>query len=192
MRRLFGSILAVIAVALFAIAPISPANAFPGGIHLHLAGKVGQKAVGSTIIFGAEGLTEAPQAARSGLTPNSCLTLRRSLRAGGPRAYNISPIPSGWKEYCELFGDQSDKAFQIPGSGSFVGHIPLPALPAGEYDLGYFAWPDGGHNGSGTSIALSVSFTVGEDGTFTAFDPACKENLGAGQCLPLQPMPMGD
>ena len=64
MRKTFGSAFALIMVALFTVAPTSPAVAYPGGIHVYIAGKVGQKAVGSTIFFGAEGLTEAPRLAQ--------------------------------------------------------------------------------------------------------------------------------
>jgi hypothetical protein len=181
MKKTFGSAFALIMVALFTVAPMSPATAYPGGIHLHLAGKVGQKAVGSTITFGAEGLTEAPQDA--GQSPNSCLSLNRSLEAGGPRSYDMSPIPSGWNQGCGLFGIGSAKTFQIPGSGSFVGQIPLPALPAGEYGLGYSALPYGA-NEDATSIRLGVWSTIGEDGTFTAIGPACPGILIEGHCSP--------
>ena len=57
---------------------MSPATATAaGGIHLHMAGKVGQKAVGTTIIFGAEGVNNlAPP-----LTASCCFT-RQYIQAG--------------------------------------------------------------------------------------------------------------
>jgi hypothetical protein len=89
-------------VALFTVAPTSPATA-AGGIHLLVAGKVGQKAVGSTIIFGAEGLTEAPQRfttvsgdryTPAGLTPNACLWLTQPNQYG--EWDQLEPAISGW------------------------------------------------------------------------------------------------
>ena len=82
MRKTFGSAFALIMVALFTVAPMSPAVAYPGGTHLNIAAKVGQKAVGSTITCGAEGLTEARQEFPSPLTPNACLWFVQANRYG--------------------------------------------------------------------------------------------------------------
>jgi hypothetical protein len=137
MRKTFGSAFALIMVALFTVAPTSPATAYPGGIHLHIAGKVGQKAVGSTIIFGAEGLTEAPQAG-SELTPNACLWLVQANKYG-ELGYALEPKISGWGP-CAGPGGASGKDIQISASGSLADQIPLPDLPAGKYQINFEDW----------------------------------------------------
>ena len=184
MRKTFGSAFALIMVALFTVAPTSPATAYPGGIHLHIAGKVGQKAVGSTIIFGAEGLTQAPQ--EGILTPNACLWLKASNKYGefeGP----LEPQISGWGP-CAGPGGDSGKDIQIPASGSLADQIPLPDLPAGKYELWFGAWPS---TTVGTSsISLGVAFTIGADGTFTAIGPACAGDRVDGRCLPPMLIPI--
>jgi hypothetical protein len=167
MRKTFGSAFALVMVALFTVAPTSPAAAYPGGIHLHIAGKVGQKAVGSTIIFGAEGLTKAPQAS-SGFTPNSCLIIEQLPGSNGNPTKSLEPAVSGWTQCTNtlFFYSESGKSFQIPASGSFADQVPLPALPAGDYAVEFGALVNGGN-----SAALTVTFTIGADGTFTAFGP---------------------
>ncbi|MDA7715908.1 hypothetical protein N8797_00880 [Pontimonas sp.] len=57
MRKTFGAIATTILVALLTVAPVSPAHADGGAIHLHMAGKVGQKAVGTTIMAGTSAFT---------------------------------------------------------------------------------------------------------------------------------------
>ena len=185
MRKPFGSAFALIMVALFTVAPTSPATAYPGGIHLHIAGKVGQKAVGSTVIFGAEGLTEAPQDATSILTPNACLWLVQADKYGEDFD-QLQPAISGWGP-CAL-GSESGKTIQIPASGSLADQIPLPDLPAGKYQMWFGAWPA---TTVGTnSISLGVAFTIGADGTFTAIGPACGGIEAGGACIqiPLPPI----
>ena len=182
MKKTFGSAFALIMVALFTVAPTSPATAYPGGIHLHIAGKVGQKAVGSTIIFGAEGLTQAPQAG-SDLTPNSCLWFIQANEYG-TMGYPLEPAISGWSE-CEgiIATSESAKNIQIPASGSLADQIPLPDLPAGKYQMWFAAWPS--FNVS-TSVSLGVAFTIGADGTFTAIGPACHGSRFDGMCMPAE------
>ena len=182
MRKTFGSAFALIMVALFTVAPTSPATAYPGGIHLHIAGKVGQKAVGSTVIFGAEGLTEAPQYATSILAPNACLWLGQADNYGD-EFDSLQPAISGWGP-CAL-GNESGKTIQIPASGSLADQIPLPDLPAGKYQMWFGAWPA---TTVGTnSISLGVAFTIGADGTFTAIGPACEGERVDGRCM--RPIP---
>ena len=188
MKKTFGSAFALIMIALFTVAPTSPATAYPGGIHLHIAGKVGQKAVGSTVIFGAEGLTEAPQAHDTGLTPNACLWLVQANEYGA-MGYNLDPKISGWGECggeISMTMTESGKNFQIPASGSLADQIPLPDLPAGKYALWFGAWPAA----TGSSVGLGVAFTIGADGTFTAIGPACAGTEIDGRCMNLPPMPI--
>jgi len=183
MRKTFGSAFALIMVALFTVAPTSPATAYPGGIHLHIAGKVGQKAVGSTVIFGAEGLIEAPQDPTSILTPNACLWLVQANKYG-ELGYPLEPKISGWGP-CAGPGGESGKTIQIPASGSLADQIPLPDLPAGKYQMWFGAWPATtvGIN----SISLGVAFTIGADGTFTAIGPACGGGRVDCQLIPPGP-----
>ena len=193
MRKTFGSAFALIMVALFTVAPTSPATAYPGGIHLHIAGKVGQKAVGSTVIFGAEGLTEAPQRFTTvsghrygtGLTPNACLWLSQANQGEWDQ---LQPAISGWGECEGIISDsESGVNIQIPASGSVADQIPLPDLPAGKYQMSFAAWPS--VNGS-TSISLGVAFTIGADGTFTAIGPACEGERVDGRCFLLPDIPL--
>ena len=180
MRKTFGSAFALLLVALFTVAPTSPATAYPGGIHLHIAGKVGQKAVGSTVIFGAEGLTQAPQYATSILAPNACLWLLQGNKYGevdNP----LEPKISGWGP-CAGPGGESGKTIQIPASGSLADQIPLPDLPAGKYQMWFAAWPTDAVGES--TIVLGVAFTIGADGTFTAIGPACEGERVDGLCMP--------
>ena len=170
MKKTLGSAFALIMVALFTVAPTSPATAYPGGIHLHIAGKVGQKAVGSTVIFGAEGLTEAPQDPTSILTPNACLWLAQADKYGEDFD-PLQPAISGWGP-CAL-GNESGKNIQIPASGSLADQIPLPDLPAGKYQMWFGAFMSYAEYGS--FATLGYDFTIGADGTFTAIGPACQE-----------------
>ena len=196
MKKTFGSAFALIMVALFTVAPTSPATAYPGGIHLHIAGKGGQKAVGSTIIFGAEGLTEAPQRfttvggdryTPTFLTPNACLWLTQPNQYG--EWDQLEPAISGWGECEGIISDsESGVNIQIPASGSVADQIPLPDLPAGKYQMWFAAWPS--VNGS-TSLSLGVAFTVGADGTFTAIGPVSdgiRVDAGGNPSL-VMPMP---
>ena len=175
MKKTFGSAFALIMVALFTVAPTSPATAYPGGIHLHIAGKVGQKAVGSTVIFGAEGLTEAPQPAYSILAHNACLWLEAGNKNG--QFHPLEPQISDWGS-CAGALRTGSKYMQIPASGSLADQIPLPDLPAGEYELWFAAWATAAATGS--SISLGVAFTIGADGTFTAIGRSASE--GATGC----------
>ena len=180
MRKTFGSAFALVMVALFTVAPTSPATAYPGGIHLHIAGTVGQKAVGSTVIFGAEGLTQAPQYATSILAPNACLWLVQADKYGEDFD-QLQPAISGWGP-CAGPGGESGKTIQIPASGSLADQIPLPDLPAGQYQMWFAAWPS--VNGS-TSVSLGVAFTIGADGTFSKIGPACGGREIHGECSPM-------
>ena len=184
MKKTFGIAFALIMVALFTVAPTSPATAYPGGIHLHIAGKVGQKAVGSTIFFGAEGLTEAPQAG-SGMTPNACLSIRQSIRQNGPRTYPLSQPVEGWARCDGSLWGKDGKSFQIPSSGSLAGQIPLPDLPPGQYSLYFEVWPMSlSSEGTANSVNLNFLFTIGADGTFTQIGPACNGVILGGLCTP--------
>ena len=180
MRKTFGSAFALLLVALFTVAPTSPATAYPGGIHLHIAGTVGQKAVGSTVIFGAEGLTQAPQPPNVVLTPNACLWLVQADKYGEDFD-PLEPKISGWGP-CAGPGGASGKDIQIPGSGSLSDQIPLPDLPAGKYQMWFAAWPSDAVGQS--TIVLGVAFTIGADGTFTAIGPACEGERVDGLCMP--------
>ena len=151
-------------VAMSTVAVTQPAVADPedfGGIHLHLAGKVGQKAVLSTIIFGAEGLKGVPQ---NQSAANSCLAITK-YEPGHGMGYSLSPIPEGWGQQCSHPLVWEGKTFQIPASGSFAETVPLPNLPAGGYQLWFGVVADY-PPGKGIPI-LQVVFEIGTDGTFT-------------------------
>jgi len=168
MRKTFGSAFALIMVALFTVAPTSPATAYPGGIHLHIAGKVGQKAVGSTIIFGTEGLTEAPQT----FGPTACLWWTKA-------------VPDGELDQCPVVGSTRNVVgIQIPVSGNYANQIPLPDLPAGKYEMWFVAFPSGSDQGLEFPLVLGVGFTIGADGTFTAIGPACDGIMDGSICFP--------
>ena len=159
MRKTFGSAFALIMVALFTVAPASPATATAAaGIHLHMAGKVGQKAVGTTIIFGAVGLTDVDT------HPNGCLRLTTTNNAGDPPADPVRPIPAGWDNECK-FSEPPALAVAVPAGGNFAGSEALPALPAGLYQLEWGVWQ---RTGGGIQTNLIWQFTIGADGTFTA------------------------
>ena len=164
MRTIFAYAFALMVVAMSTVAATHPAVADPedfGGIHLHLAGKVGQKAVLSTIIFGAEGLKGAPQKQSSG---NSCLAITE-YEPGHGEGYSLSPVPEGWGQQCSHPFPFDGKTFQIPSTGSFAGSVPLPDLPAGGYQLWFGAAADY-PPGKGFP-ELRVIFNIGTDGTFT-------------------------
>ena len=164
MKKTFGSAFALIMVALFTVAPTSPATA-TGGIHLHMAGKVGQKAVGTTIIFGAESVSDVDT------QPNGCLRLTRAINAGDPPTYPVRPIPAGWDNYCK-FADPAALAVHVPAGGNFAGSEALPALPAGEYQLFWWVY----QRTAKLVGTLAWKFTIGDDGTFTAIGavPLCE------------------
>jgi hypothetical protein len=113
MRKTFGSAFALLLVALFTVAPTSPATA-TGGIHLHMAGKVGQKAVGTTIIFGAESVSDVDT------QPNGCVRLTTAINAADPPTYPVRPIPAGWDNYCK-WADPAALAVHVPAGGNFAG-----------------------------------------------------------------------
>ena len=162
MRKTFGSAFALIMVALFTVAPTSPATA-AGGIHLHMAGKVGQKAVGTTIIFGAESVSDVDT------HPNGCLSLTTAINAEDPPVYSIRPIPAGWDNQCK-FSEPAALAVAVPAGGNFAGSEALPALPAGVYQLVWGVWQRTA-NGGELMGPLVWKFTIGADGTFTAIGP---------------------
>ena len=161
MKKTFGSAFALIMVALFTVAPTSPATA-AGGIHLHIAGQVGQKAVGSTIIFGAEGVTDAWQWKGQN---NGCLELKApkelSLPGWGPTSTNSNGVDSACSGPLTQVHD-------VPASGSFAGSLPLPALPAGNYALIYIVSQDPSAAGPDLGLQLQWNFTIASDGTFFA------------------------
>ena len=183
MKKTFGSAFALIMVALFTVAPTSPATA-AGGIHLHMAGKVGQKAVGTTIIFGADRFTNILPAPKSGTanieTPNGCLYLTKSEDG---ETDTVWPEPHGWEHSsCGI----SAQTHNVPASGNLAGSVALPALPAGKYMINWSVfgpWTDDGTTSNSTS--LNWNFTIGGDGTFTAIGPLhqCEESIIG--CLPL-------
>ena len=161
MRKTFGTAFALIMVALFTVAPASPATA-AGGIHLHIAGKVGQKAVGSTIIFGAEGETDALQSQRRN---NGCLSLK------GPKKLSLpgwGPNPSPWQGVVSPCYGPLTQVHNVPTSGSFAGSVPLPALPAGDYSLTFLVLQAPCLNCANFAPQLQWNFTIGSDGTFFA------------------------
>ena len=164
MKKTFAAAVTLMVVAMSAVYATPPAVALPedfGGIHLHLAGKVGQKAVLSTIIFGAEGLKGVPQ---NQSAANSCLAITK-YEPGHGMGYSLSPIPDGWGEQCSHPFVWEGKTFQIPASGSFAETVPLPNLPAGAYQLWFGAVADY-PPGKGNPV-LQVVFEIGTDGTFT-------------------------
>ena len=126
-------------VALFTVAPISPASALgptvneAAAIHLHMAGKVGQKAVGTTIIFGAESVSDVDT------HPNGCLSLTTAINAVDGPVYPVRPIPAGWDNQCK-FSEPAALAVAVPAGGNFEGSEALPALPAGVYQLVWGVW----------------------------------------------------
>lgn len=163
MKKTLSSAFAVMVLAVSAVALTAPAVADPGGfggIHLHVAGKAGQKAVGSTIIFGAEGLKGVPQN-QSG---NSCLAITRSI-VGKGYGMSLSPIPTGWDQQCPKQVPGVGKTFQLPSSGSFAYRVPLPDLPPGEYQLLFSAIADHAP-GTGNPVLL-VSIQIEADGSFS-------------------------
>ena len=181
MRKTFGSAFALIMVALFTVAPASPATA-AGGIHLHMAGKVGQKAVGTTIIFGADRLTDVSPVVstwRESSGPNGCLGLSR-VRS---RSRNVEPVPHGWGDPPQDCWGQYAQVHNVPPSGNLAGSVPLPALPAGEYSISWGVY----QNIRGKTIApqLIWNFTIGDDGTFTAIRavPLCELQMPP-MCIP--------
>ena len=190
MKKTFGIAFALIMVALFTVAPTSPATAYPGGIHLHIAGKVGQKAVGSTIIFGADHFATHPpdQAGANDETPNGLLILKTSSGEGEPRDSEVWPNPDGWNG-----SDGSSQTHNVPASGNLAGSVTLPALPAGEYRITWMVFgpwtaPERGHVGpvqgnltlGNNTISIGTflvwDFTIGSGGTFTAIGavPLCE------------------
>jgi len=198
MRKTFGGAFALIMVALFSVAPASPATA-AGGIHLYMAGKVGQKAVGTTIIFGADRFPTHPpdQAGANDETPNGLLVLTTSSGEGEPRDSGVWPEPDGWRG---SYG--SSQTHNVPASGNLAGSVTLPALPAGEYMLDWTVFgpwraPERGYEGpiqgnltlGNNSISIGTSlvwnFTIGGDGTFTAIGavPLCELQMPP-MCLP--------
>ena len=182
MKKTFCSAFALIMIALFTVAPTSPATAYPGGISFYIAGKVGQKAVGSTVFFGAENLTQAPQHATTYRTPNACLWLEAVNKDG--EFHPLEPQISGWRQCAGPPYATYGKDFQIPASGSLAGQIPLPDLPAGKYYMGFGAWPSPTLGVS--SLILSFPFTIGTDGTFTEFGTDCDGIEDGALCLPIR------
>ena len=173
-------------VALFTVAPTSPATA-AGGIHLHMAGKVGQKAVGTTIIFGADRFTNILPFLKNSDDPNGCLYLTKSEDG---EMDTVWPEPHGWEHsFCGI----SAQTHNVPASGNLAGSVALPALPAGEYMINWTVfgpWIDDGTKSNGTS--LNWNFTIGADGTFTAIGPACDGTMIDGQCSQSPPMDLPD
>ena len=155
--------------------PTSPATA-AGGIHLHMAGKVGQKAVGTTISFGADRLPRVPPAGPG--NPNGCLTLK-----GGSNSLPGWGNPTG----CHAAAAQ---AHNVPASGSLAGSVALPTLPAGKYSLVWEvhqkarATPNPSVYVPGNWVALVWNFTIGADGTFTAIGVGCGGEIVLGKCEP--------
>ena len=182
MRKTFGGAFALIMVALFTVAPTSPAAA-AGGIHLHMAGKVGQKAVGTTIIFGADRFTNILPFLKNSDDPNGCLYLTKSEDG---EMDTVWPEPHGWEHsFCGI----SAQTHNVPASGNLAGSVALPALPAGKYMVNWTVFgPFIGNQSNGTS--LNWNFTIGADGTFTAIGPLhqCEESIIG--CPPLPP-PLG-
>jgi hypothetical protein len=167
MKKTFGSAFALIMVALFTVAPTSPATATAtAGIHLHMAGKVGQKAAGTTIIFGAVRLSDVTPSQQ--YAPNGCLVLTTTNDAS--ELYWMEPlrtIPAGWDNQCKWSDTSAQLAVDVPAGGNFAGSAPLPGLPAGLYQLEWGVLQTTG-SGSYTKINLTWKFTIGADGTFTA------------------------
>ncbi|MDA8580296.1 hypothetical protein N9K72_04950, partial [Pontimonas sp.] len=132
MKKTFGSAFALIMVALFTVAPTSPATATAAaGIHLHMAGKVGQKAAGTTIIFGAVRLPDLTRSQQ--YAPNGCLRLTTTHDASElDWVEELRTIPAGWDNRCE-FTEPAQLAVDVPAGGNFAGSAPLPGLPAGSY-----------------------------------------------------------
>ena len=162
MKKTFGSAFALIMVALFTVAPTSPATA-TGGTHLHMAGKVGQKAVGTTIIFGADRL--APVVPATSGAPNGCLTLTTGLGDDylGVQVA-VDPIPVGWGN--GLCDPSSSQTHDVPPTGNMAASVALPNLPAGGYLLTWYVWS------SFYPLTLQWLFTIGDDGTFTSIGVA--------------------
>jgi hypothetical protein len=199
MRKTFGSAFALIMVALFTVAPISPASALgptvneTAAIHLHMAGKVGQKAVGTTIMAGTAGFTTQylnptngttcyPGSENSGcvaifLTPAG-IYLGQVNSAGTTNP--IDPFPPGpaGKQVAVTGGEQdtifrNGAAFTIPASGNSYFQTALPTLAAGDYMLSFTAINNqnsgiGGAQSYGTAMTLQWIFTIASDGTFSS------------------------
>ena len=199
MRKTFGSAFALIMVALFTVAPISPASALgptvneAAAIHLHMAGKVGQKAVGTTIMAGTAGFTTQYLLRTNGTTcppgggDDGCVAsfptpagiyLGRVDSAGTTNPIDpFPPGPSG-KQVAVSGGEQdyisrNGAAFTIPASGNSYFQTALPTLEAGNYMLSFKAINNqdsviGGANSYGTAMTLQWIFTIASDGTFSS------------------------
>ena len=117
----------------------------------------------------------------TGLTPNACLWLTQPNQYG--EWEQLEPAISGWGACEGIISDsESGVNIQIPASGSLADQIPLPDLPAGQYQMWFAAWPS--VNGS-TSVSLGVAFTIGADGTFSKIGPACGGREIHGECSPM-------
>ena len=124
--------------------------------------------MGSTIIFGAEGLTEAPQT----FGPTACLWWTKA-------------VPDGELDLCPVAGTfRNVVGIQIPVSGNYANQIPLPDLPAGKYEMWFLAFQSGSTQGLEFPLSLGVRFTIGADGTFTAIGPACDGIEDGSICSP--------
>ena len=174
MKKTFGSAFALIMVALFTVAPTSPATA-TGAIHLYMAGKVGQKAVGTTIMAGTAGFSSSilvgagPRVVPSFPLP-ACVYLDAGDGSGPGTA--IDPFDAHAVSQCLVSGDgnpvyRSGAGFTIPASGNSYFEIPLPELAEGSYLLSFTALNSQGP-ASGDALTLQWIFSIAKDGTFSS------------------------
>ena len=187
MKKTFGSAFALIMVALLTVAPTSPATA-AGDIHLHMAGKVGQKAVGTTLLAGTAGFTSGQKinprtsqncsANENGCVPlfglPACFYLDKVDSAGTANAIDPFPNPGGQNQ-CQVSGGNAQKVFRngagfiIPASGNSYFQTQLPELAAGNYMLSFTALNEQATGYSyGVALTLQWIFTIASDGTFSS------------------------
>ena len=178
MKKTFGSAFALIMVALFTVAPTSPATA-TGAIHLYMAGKVGQKAAGTTIMAGTAGFSSHilvdPPGVPSFPLP-ACVYLDAGDGSGPGTA--IDPFDVDAVSQCLVSGDgnpvyRSGAGFTIPASGNSYFEIPLPELAEGSYLLSFTALNNQGPKRnmittSGDALTLQWIFSIAKDGTFSS------------------------
>jgi len=189
MRKPFGMIASTILVALLTVAPVSPANADGGAIHLHMAGKVGQKAVGTTIMAGTSAFTSDLWEIQSngdvcaGAWVANCVNVfsfpgciyLNAVDTSGTTGATVNIWPSDTR--CDITFTNvyvtNAVAVAIPASGNSYQELRLPLLKPGSYLLSFTAMDEQyvtSPNSVQEQVALTLqwTFTVAADGTFSA------------------------
>lgn len=189
MNKAFGAIATTILVALLTVAPVSPANADGGAIHLHMAGKVGQKAVGTTIMAGTSAFTSDLWEIQStgdicaGAWVANCVNVfafpgciyLNAVNASGTTGATVDIWPSDTRCDISFTNVYVSNALDvtIPASGNSYKELPLPPLKPGSYLLSFTAMDEQyvtSPNSVQEQVALTLqwTFTVAADGTFSS------------------------